>query len=221
MKLKRIIATLTLTAMLCTSAVVAQATDTASDTDTTYLDTVVSLGLMDLEEDGTFDSEATVSRGELAKIVTLLLNGGKDPTFGSGVVSMFSDTEGHWADGYISYCANLEIVSGLGDGTFAPDGDSSRTAVAKMLLCALGYNAEVEAFVGSSWELYCDVMATKVAMYTGLEPDAPSAPLTRDEVALLVYNTLQAQCITYEIPNGDGILWTVEQGTMMELYFSE
>lgn len=225
MKRNRIIATLSLTALLLTNTLFAHATtvDSVTDADSiTYLEavtTVVSLEIMNLDEDGDFDPEAFVTRGEMAQIITILLNGGADPVFLSDYIPAFTDIEEHWAGGYITYCANLGIVSGLGDGTFDPDRTISRMEAAKMLLCALGYDAEVEGMVGAGWAVSSDVYATKAGVYTEFVDEIPQDTLTREQVAFLVSNTLQSQCVTYGTNEG-GLLMTVEMGTMMEQYFS-
>ena len=85
--------------------------------------TMVSLGVINGKEDGSyFDPTGIVTRAEMAKLIAVSLNGGKDPVLGSGAsTTQFSDTKGNWAEAYIAYCANLGIINGRGDGTFGPN----------------------------------------------------------------------------------------------------
>ena len=60
-----------------------------------------TLGVLKGKDTGAFDPTTTVTRAEMAKIICVMLNGGNDPTLGSGSNAMFSDINGHWAKNYI------------------------------------------------------------------------------------------------------------------------
>ncbi|MBQ2941012.1 MAG: S-layer homology domain-containing protein [Clostridia bacterium] len=62
----------------------------------------------------------------------------------SGMVchgAMFPDTEGHWATEYIEFLAREGIISGMGDGSFAPDDFVTREQFLKMLMIATSDSA--------------------------------------------------------------------------------
>ena len=103
---------------------------------------LVELGVIAGKDDGSYDPTGIVTRAEMAKMICVVLNGGKDPSLGSTVTNSYTDTVGHWAAGYIEYCTQLGIVAGKGDGTFAPNDTVTATEAAKMLLVALGYAAD-------------------------------------------------------------------------------
>ena len=163
--------------------------------------TMVSLGVINGKEDGSyFDPTGIVTRAEMAKLIAVSLNGGKDPVLGSGAATtQFSDTKGNWAEAYIAYCANLGIINGKGDGTFGPNEPVTGTAAAKMFLTALGYRSDIEGLTGAGWDLNTDTLANKIGLYDGLDHITPSSGLTRDDTAQLVYNGVQAQ----EVGNGN------------------
>jgi hypothetical protein len=73
----------------------------------------------------------------------------------------------HWASGYIEYCVSEGIISGTGDGTFNPNGTLKTVEFTKMLLVALGYNAQAEGYVGSNWSvnIAADALAAGVTDY--------------------------------------------------------
>lgn len=50
--------------------------------------------------------------------------------------ALFSDTEGHWAESYINTLATEGVISGMGEGIFAPDSMVTREQFLKMLLIA-------------------------------------------------------------------------------------
>ena len=185
--------------------------------------TMVSLGVFNGKEDGSyFDPTGIVTRAEMAKIIAVSLNGGKDLVIGSGAATtQFSDTKGNWAEAYIAYCANLGIINGKGDGTFGPNEPVTGTAAAKMFLTALGYRSDIEGLTGAGWDLKTDTLANKVGLYDGLDAISPSSGLTRDNTAQLVYNGVQAQEVEYRNNYGEyaGVIYPQDKGTMLENRF--
>ena len=168
---------------------------------------LVELGVLAGKDDGSYDPTGIITRGEMAKIICVVLNKGQDPNLGSVSSNTYTDTVGHWAAPYIEYCTNLNIVAGKGDGTFAPNDTVTASEASKMLLVALGYNAQFESMVGSNWAVATNVLANRNGLYDGLTLDV-SAGLTRDNAAQMMYNALDAKVVEYEyavIPSGDSI----------------
>jgi predicted ribosomally synthesized peptide with SipW-like signal peptide len=157
----------------------------------------VTLKIMQGRDDGTFDPQGQVTRAEMAKIISLILNGGNEPTRSSKETTSLTDIQGHWAESYIMYCTDLGVVSGSGDGTFNPDGKVTSTQAAKMLLVALGYDAEQEQFNSSNWFLKINAIANQKELYDELTID-PNAFLSRDEAAQMIWNALNACEVAYE-----------------------
>ena len=173
-------------------------TDKSEIVNTEAVSTMVSLGVISGKEDGSYyDPTGSLTRAEACTLIARMLGGGKDPVLGSNIKSTFTDTQGHWAESYIAYCANLGIIVGVGDGSFNPDGTLTGTAAAKMVLCALGYKPEFEGIGGANWELATNTLATKVHLYDGIDTINPSETITRDDVAQLIYNGVQAQEVEY------------------------
>ena len=166
------------------------------------VNTMVSLGVLAGKEDGSyFAPQDIVTRGEMAKIIAVSLNGGKEPVLGNSAnLPKFSDVStDHWAYKYIAYCVQLNIIAGRGDGTFDPDAPVTGSEAAKMYLCALGYRADLEGLVGNEWELNTNILANQDAkLYEGLEDLNASEGLTRDDTAQMCYTAVQAQEVTYE-----------------------
>ncbi len=198
-------------------------TDKDEIVNTEAVATMVSLGVFNGKEDGSyFDPTGIVTRAEMAKIIAVSLNGGKDPVLGSGAATtQFTDTKGNWAEAYIAYCANLGIINGKGDGTFGPNEPVTGTAAAKMFLTALGYRSDIEGLTGAGWDLKTDTLANKVGLYDGLDAISPSSGLTRDNTAQLVYNGVQAQEVQYRNNYGEysGVIYAQENGTMLSNRF--
>ena len=69
-------------------------------------------------------------------LVVMLLSGTN--SFGA----MFSDIEGHWGKEYIEALAMDGVISGMGDGNFAPDDYVTREQFLKMLMVVSSSNAD-------------------------------------------------------------------------------
>ena len=119
--------------LMIVSAGAASTYDSFTDKDeivnTEAVNTMVSLGVIDGKDDGSFDPTGIVTRAEMAKLIAVTMNGGTDPLLGSNTTAtQFTDTKGHWAEAYIAWCVNLGVINGRGDGTFGPDETVTGTA---------------------------------------------------------------------------------------------
>lgn len=175
-------------------------TDAANISNTTAVSMLVELGIINglVASDGTnyYAPGDNVTRAQMAKMVAFVLNGGVDKgTLYSGLATELNDISTNWALGYINQCYSLGIVSGMGDGTFSPDGNVTGAQAAKMLLVALGYDAVSHGLVGTDWLLNTVTLAGDVGLLDNFTADA-SAPLSRDSAALLIYNALEGTMVT-------------------------
>ncbi len=193
-----------LAGMLTVGASAADFTDADSIKNSEAVDTMVALNIINGKDDGSFAPEATVTRAEMAKMITIMLNGGSEPALtASASNAKFTDIGGHWAQKYIEYCVSQNVIAGRGDGTFAPDATVTGTEAAKMALTALGYNSEVFKFTGIDWQVNVNAAANAPSanLYDGLRTIDPSQGLSRDNAAQMLYNALDANVveITYNI----------------------
>ena len=106
------------------------------------VDMCVALNIINGRTDGSFDPAGNVTRAEMAKMICIVLNGGKEPTLSASATPSYTDIAGHWAAKYIEYCTSLGIVAGDGAGKFNPNGLLTGAQLAKMLLVALGYKGQ-------------------------------------------------------------------------------
>ena len=149
---------------------------------------LVDLNLISGYSDGTFRPYNCITRAETAKIVSGLLTGQAV----SDAVCRFADAAGSWAAPYIQFCVDKGILSGYEDGTFRPDDYVTIRQLAKMLLAALGHDAD--AYTGSAWADAVDADAETAGLYDGLTSD-PGRYVTRDEACLLIGNALLSPVI--------------------------
>lgn len=145
-KIAAIITTLVmLTASVCGPAMAAF-TDVA-DTNP-YKKAITTLSLLkviDGYDDQTFKPDGAITRAEFTKLIVFML-GHQNLTYNSGE---FTDVDmsptGHWARNYIQTAYNLGIISGMGDGTFAPESTITYEQALKMIVCTLGYDHFAQA----------------------------------------------------------------------------
>jgi hypothetical protein len=69
---------------------------------------------------------------------------------------------GRWSAGCISYLAGEGIIEGYGDGNFGPEDTLSQAAWLKMLLCAMGYDADKNGMGNTAnWATKAQALAVK------------------------------------------------------------
>ena len=138
------------------------------------------------QDDGTlaFKPEDTITRAEVATLIAIYLV--KDETLLTSTTDKFPDVSlDHWANKYIAYAVQTDIVAGNDDGTFRPANPVTYGEVCKMLVCAKGYGEVYEAT--TPWyEGYVNIAnkinITKNAVSTG------DKEASRGIVAQLIYN---------------------------------
>jgi len=184
-----------LVGMMVVGASAASFPDSDKIEHTEAVDNMVALGIILGKDNGNFDPEGNVTRAEMAKMICVAMNGGKDPKLTGSAA--YGDTTNHWAAGYIQWCTNFGYVSGY-NGLFRPDDTVTGTEAAKMLLVALGYNAQKEKYENdAAWATNINVAANLKGLYDELAI-SPDATLNRDAAAQMVWNACNATMVKYE-----------------------
>ena len=173
-------------------------TDQSKIENTEAVDACVALNIINGYKDGSYKPEGNITRAEACKMICIALNGGEEPTLGTSAKASFTDTKGHWAEKYIESCVAQGIVAGIGGGKFNPAGNITGTQFAKMLLTALGFNADTEGYVGAPWEVKVNVDASAKGLYVDLAGMDPAKALIRDNAAQMVWNALNAYEVEYK-----------------------
>ena len=164
------------------------------------VDVMSAVKVIDGYAEGDFRPSTTLTRGAAAKIICNLILG---PTTAGALVAdaaPYKDVPtNHTFAGYIAYCQKEGIISGYADGTFRPANSLTGYAFMKMLLGALGYDAEVEGYTGPNWS----VNVAKRALNIGLADDLNGEfngvkAVNREEACLYALNTLTADMVEYD-----------------------
>ena len=175
-------------------------TDSSKITYSEAVDVMSAVKVIDGYAEGDFRPTTTLTRGAAAKIICNLILG---PTTAGALVAdaaPYKDVPtNHTFAGYIAYCQKEGIISGYADGTFRPANSLTGYAFMKMLLGALGYDAEVEGYTGPNWS----VNVAKRALNIGLADDLNGEfngvkAVNREEACLYALNTLTADMVEYD-----------------------
>ena len=162
---------------------------------------LTALGVFKGDENGNFNPTANVKRSEAAKMIYVLKNNGVDDgAVAFQGVSKYADVPvGHWAEGYINYCTNLGYMGGWKEGNvqkFDPNGNVTGVELTKMLLCMIGYKADVQGYTGNGWQTNVLVDAATSGLSANFIPSIYGAT-PRQWTARLMTNALDADWVTY------------------------
>ena len=164
--------------------------------DADVVDTLVSLGVIEGFEDGSFQPNGTVTRAQMAKMIYVLRTGNSDASAYNDDKTSFTDIGSHWARGYIKYCQSLGIIAGKSNTKFVPNEKVSAQEAAKMLLVTLGYDANKAGLVGTNWAAKTNALADE----NGLLEDVNTSftgPCPRQYAAQLIYNALDTETVVW------------------------
>lgn len=199
-KLLALVLAMVMTLGLATVGASAKSTTYSDEADIKYneaVDVMTEIGVLGGDENG-FRPKDELKRSEGAKIITYLMLGKEaaEQMTGGG---KFSDVPAsHWAAGYIEYLAVEGIVGGIGDGKFDPDGTLTTAQFAKMLLGALGYDANIEGFGGPDWMINVQALAKTVGIFDSNTGAIATSNIKREEAALYAFNMIQKPLVEYE-----------------------
>ena len=198
--LKKILALVLALAMSMSLVTIANAADFSDQSDISYeeaVDVMTAIGVLEGFEDGSFKPGETLTREQAAKIICTMLLGENADKLGTTSSSFKDVAATRWSAPYIEYCASLGIIAGNGDGTYNPTGKLTGYAFAKMLLTALGYDAEIEGFVGAGWNLKVAAMASRAGILSDISDFIGTSAVTREQAAQMALSTLKAIKVEY------------------------
>ena len=182
---------------------VAGAKDFTDAADIQYEEAVAVLsevGVVDGYTDGNFNPDVELNRGQAAKIICNLVLGPTTAAALKANVAPFTDVPAdHHFAGYIAYCVEQGFVSGYADGSFKPGNKLTGYAFQKMLLCALGYDQEIEGYTGENWSIQVAKQALAIGLTNNLKEAFNGVDyVTREEACLYALNALQATTVEYD-----------------------
>ncbi|SHJ60857.1 S-layer homology domain-containing protein [Dethiosulfatibacter aminovorans DSM 17477] len=193
--MKKILSLVLVIALVLGSFSFAFAATPSDVVDTDYeeaVETLIALGVVNGYPDGTYKPAKVVTRAEMAKLLMVEL-GYADL---AGGTANFSDTAGHWAEGYIALAAGLNIVNGYPDGTFKADNTVTFDEALTMVVRGAGYSDES---LTGTWPTNYKIKAINLDLLDDVAMKAAGAD--RGAVAQILYNALD---LVYGEVNNDG-----------------
>ena len=197
--LKRILCSILSVAVILSTAVFATSyTDIPENSEYyTAVEALTQIGIFDGYMDGTFKPEQTVTRAEMAKLISEMQginNAGSSTT-------QFSDVpSSHWASGYIANATGAAI-NGYPDGTFGPEDTIKYEQAVKMIMGALGYT--VIANSNGGYPMGYMAAATKEGITDGINCGI-GMDASRGVIAQLIYNALDTPLVEQHTWETDG-----------------
>lgn len=99
-----------------------------------FIETAAAHGVISGYADGTFHPAATVTRGQVAKMVFTA----RGWTMTSPIYTRFTDVRSdEWVYIYVQAISSAQVMSGYADNTFRPSAPATRAQIAKILALAL------------------------------------------------------------------------------------
>ena len=161
------------------------------------VDVMNAVGVFVGDEKGNFNAKENLTREQAAKIIAYLELGSKaaDALVGGATFTDVASTR--WSAGFVGYCAQAGIVSGVGDSKFDPAGQLTALQFGKMLLVELGYDAKAEGMVGTDWAINTSKLMAGTKLMDGISGSVNQV-LTREKAAQMCLNALEAPMVTYD-----------------------
>ena len=161
------------------------------------VDVMNAVGVFVGDEKGNFNAKENLTREQAAKIIAYLELGSKAADAMVGGNTFTDVASSRWSAGFIAYCAQAGIVSGVGDGKFDPAGQLTALQFGKMLLVELGYDAKAEKMVGTDWAINTSKLMATAKLMDGIDGSVNQV-LTREKAAQMTLNAIKAPMVTYE-----------------------
>ena len=160
------------------------------------VDVMNAVGVFIGDEKGNFNAKDNLTREQAAKIIAYLELGEKaaDALVGSATFTDVAATR--WSAGFVSYCAQAGVVSGNGDGTFAPAGQLTALQFGKMLLVEIGYDAKAAGMVGTDWAINTSKLMATTGLMNGIDGSVNQV-LSREKAAQMTLNALKTPTVEY------------------------
>ena len=161
--------------------------DVTSENNQEAIEVLQAVGIMTgVDEEGNFNPEGTVTRNQMAVIMANLM---EYNVASYRDTSPFTDVPS-WAEPYVAACYTNGITSGYSDTIYGGEDSVTTAQAALMLMKALGYFQYASDF-GQEWQLATLKQGNNIDLFVGVDSRAED-PLTRNDVAQLVLNTLKS-----------------------------
>ena len=160
------------------------------------VDVMNAVGVFVGDEKGNFNAKENLTREQAAKIIAYLELGSKAADALPGGATFTDVASTRWSAGFVGYCTQAGVVSGNGDGTFAPAGQLTALQFGKMLLVEIGYDAKAAGMTGTDWAINTSKLLATTGLMDGIDGSVNQV-LTREKAAQMCLNALKTPTVEY------------------------
>jgi hypothetical protein len=194
MKITKKLTALALSGALCVSLSAQAAAYNDVDPSASYaqaVDALGELGIVRGDGDGSFRPSSTITRGEACALISRILSATDLSSQFSGASDYTDVPLTLWSEPVISYCSELGIVRGDGDGSFRPEDPVTGQEFVTMLCRALNLDDDNDASTAISYPDGYLALGQQAGLLNNVSFD-PTAPSLRGDDAQMIYNALYA-----------------------------
>ncbi len=173
---------------------------------------LTGMGVIDGVTDETFKPAGELTREQAVKIVSFIKLGPDSAKLISKATNAPFEDVGitRWSSGFVAYCANTKIVEGVTNKTFNPAGVLTSAAFTKMLLVAVGFDADATGLNGSSWAINTALTAKASGIFDNNIGVSPEKAITRAEACQLALLALDysktGSTVVYVVKDAAGVV---------------
>ena len=166
--------------------------DVADTDNVEAIEVLKAVGIMVGDNGGNFNPDATVSRNEMAVVMSNLM---------AYNVATYKDTSPftdvpQWAEPYVAACYTNGITAGYNATTYGGSDSVTTAQAALMIMKALGY-FQYQSDFGSDWQLSTVAQGNRIDLFDDVDSPVKEA-MTRNDLAQLVLNALEAGTVEAE-----------------------
>ena len=132
--------------------------------------------------DNTYKPDNTVTRAEMAKIITIAAGFNE---YSKNMTSVYTDMHGHWAEEYVELANAMNMVKGISKNEYGPDNKIKMNEAITMIIRLLGYTDE--SLVGQ-WPSNYYEKAKELKLFENIDSNSEYA--TRRDISMMIYDAL-------------------------------
>lgn len=166
------------------------------------IDAVYNWGIMQGNDKGEFNPKANLTRDEMSKIMYALekYGLGVDSLYGAFLAGKFVDADKvpAWSKGYMGYAFVNNIFVGNEKNEINALGNLSYVEATIVLLRAMGLGTtednkgnSIDRYTGENWMINAVADGLECGLFNGLDITNLSAAITREDVAVMIYNAVK------------------------------
>ncbi|MEL7649438.1 MAG: S-layer homology domain-containing protein [Sedimentibacter sp.] len=146
-----------------------------------------SYGIVQGYPDGTFKPDKSVTRAEMAKIMTVAAGYYE---YSKNMTSVYEDMRGHWAESYVELANVLNIVKGISPTTYGPDNVIKFDEAYTMIVRLLGYSDEA---LQGSWPTNYLEKSRELNLFENV--DTSKIYASRRDISIMLYNAMKMNLV--------------------------